>query len=66
MNTNNSKNVIPITAAGVAVCCGLSALLATAIGTTLLGIAVEAWVLVGAGLLVVLFLAIRHTRTRRS
>ena len=65
MNDNKSTNIVPIAAAGVVVCCGLSALLAGAIGTTLLGIAIEAWVLVAAGLAVMMFLTIRHMRMKK-
>jgi len=66
MNDNTSKQVVPIAAAGVVVCCGVSALLVGAIGTTLLGIAIQAWVFVAAGLAVLVYLAVRHLRMRRS
>lgn len=66
MNDNTSKSIAPLAAAGVVVCCGVSVLLAAAIGTTLLGIAVEAWVLVAASLVVLVFLAVRHLRVKRS
>ena len=66
MNDNASKNIVPLAAAGVVVCCGVSALLAGAIGTTLLGIAIEEWVLVVVGLVVLTFLAVRHLRKNSS
>ena len=66
MNDTKSHNIAPIVAAGIAVCCGLSALLAAAIGTTLLGLAIEAWVIIAAGLAVLLFLVVRHVRLTRS
>ena len=51
MTTGRSTSLVPVAVVGVAVCCGVSALLVAVIGATLLGVAVEAGVIAGFGLL---------------
>lgn len=62
MTAERSTNVLPVAVVGVAVCCGISALLVAAIGATLLGIAVEAWVVAAVGLFALIWLAVGSKR----